>query len=96
MTTMQAEDIDRIEDVLNLSTLLSQHAEEDAAHNPSLIAALIEWRDCSAVDVSLSINPNEPSSAVATPKSKRGKATEPDDSVPGDGFTPDPTDEPDF
>lgn len=36
---------DQIADVLNLNTILVSHHESDAAHNPSLIAALIEWRD---------------------------------------------------
>lgn len=86
-------DVNSIEDVLNLSTLLSSNGAEDAAHQPYLIAALIEWADhrnhVHTTDVVATV--------VDKPKSKRGKATEPDDSVPGDGFTPTPDpSEPDF
>jgi hypothetical protein len=89
-------DLNDIDAVLNVSHILTQHGQSDAAHTPSLIADLIDWAD-SRVD----LGTGEPDEVIATvvdkPKAKRGKATEPDDSVPGDGFTatPDPS-EPDF
>lgn len=80
-------ELSNIADVLNLSTILSAHHEGDAAHNPSLISELIQWRDSTAA---LVLAPVEDK-----PKSKRGKATESKDS---DDFepSPDPSDEPDF
>lgn len=83
-------DANQIADVLDVSQILSDHGEYDAAHSPGLIADIIKWRDGSSA---------EPTEIVATvedkPKGKRGKATESDDS---DKFeaTPDPSDEPDF
>lgn len=90
-------DVNSIEDVLNLSTILSSNGAEDAAHQPYLIAALIEWRDSSAPSpLPADVYPDSGTTAKAAPKAKRGKATEPDDSVPSDGFTtPDPS-EPEF
>lgn len=37
--------INQITDVLDLSTILSTHGNEDAAHQPYLIAALLDWKN---------------------------------------------------
>jgi hypothetical protein len=93
-------DINNIEDVLNLSAVLAANGAAEAAHQPYTIAALIDWADSRTDDAPIRSSAKL-DRVVATvedkPKAKRGKATEPDDSVPGDGFTatPDPS-EPDF
>lgn len=61
---MKAEEIDKIEDVLNLSQILSNHGEDDAAHTPSLIASLIDWRDRSLATVE-AVAPAAPAKAAA-------------------------------
>lgn len=89
---MQAQDIDRIEDVLNLSGILSNHGYSDAAHTPSLIADLIDWHE--GIGSTDAPDPAPTATVADKPKAKRGKATESKDS----DFepTPDPSDEPDF
>lgn len=84
--------VNEIEDVLNVTTILTVNGAADQAHQPYLIAALIDWKNGTGIPDDLApVVPADPQ-----PKAKRGKATEPDDSVPGDGFTtPDPS-EPDF
>lgn len=91
-------DVNNIEDVLNLSAILSSNGCEDAAHQPYLIAALIDWADSRSTGEGSVLAPE---SATPAPKAKRGKATETKESVgyapKGEGFTPTPDpSEPDF
>lgn len=87
-----------IEDTLNVSGILSAHSYGDAAHSPSLINDLIEWRySASLSDVGEpapgQLGEAQPS-VGALPKAKRGKATESPDS--DFEATPDPSDDPGF
>lgn len=83
-------DTSQIEDVLNVSQILTSHAEGEAAHNPSLIADLIQWRD----DTQITVDPKHVVADKPASKAKASKATESDDS--DSRVTPDPSSEPDF
>lgn len=74
--------IEQIEDVLNLSSILLGHNESDAAHNPSLIADLLAWRDDSLGTVEPPLLPPAPPEPVATqPKSAPLLPPEPEPEV---------------
>lgn len=86
-------DTNQIEDVLNVSSILSRHGQEDAAHTPSLIADLIDWadgRETRTLDAAAGLD----LPLKKEPKTKAAKATESDDS--DSRVTPDPSSEPDF
>jgi hypothetical protein len=94
--------IEDIRELFALHNVLAQacgSVDADIVTEPEVLAALLDWKRSGQVEVNLSINPNEPSSATARAKGKRGKTTEsPDsDSEPPFEATPDPaSDEPDF
>lgn len=87
-----------VEDVLNVSTILSANGAEDAAHQPYLIAALIDWADHrNHVHTDAGLDMPVAKVTQSKAKAKGRKATESKDS----DFepTPDPSaddDEPDF
>lgn len=88
--------VNDIEDVLNVTTILSVNGAADQAHQPYLIAALIDWKNGTGIPDDLSaVNQGGDTTVADKPKAKRGKATESDDSE--SRVTPDPSsDEPDF
>lgn len=87
--------VNEIEDVLNVTTILTVNGAADQAHQPYLIAALIDWKNSTGIP---DVYPDDGTvtAKAAKPKAKQGKATETPDSDGNFEPTPDPSDDPGF